>query len=103
MVMVFPAKETEAEVGDAVGFEVGLTVGDGTGVGFDVGVAVVGAGLVPGAQANTSIRTRHSKPDMHIPFFTLVPPRKRFAFLKLRTVHRQFGSHPPDSLDYSPD
>ncbi len=57
--MVFPAKETGAEVGVNVGFDVGL----GVGVGLDVGL-VVGVGVVPGVQASRSTKTRQSKLDI---------------------------------------
>ncbi len=72
IVIVFPAKETEAEVGDDAGFAVGLGKGAGATVELDVGVGLGVRVAFPvevgrfrlGAQANRSPNTTKNK--LHI-------------------------------------
>jgi len=80
IVMVFPAKETGAEVGVDAGFDVGLGAGAGNagcevagGVGFAVGV---GVGAAPGVQANRTTITRQSRLDNNhrLAVFIIIPP-----------------------------
>lgn len=81
IVIVFPVKETGAEVGDDVGFTVGLSIGGGDVVGFEVGVAPgagpgVGVEVVPVVQASRNTRTRQSRPLANLRFSLriFIPP-----------------------------
>lgn len=60
--IVFPAKETEAEVGVGVAFEEGLVV-DGEDVATDVGGATVGVDLAAGLELDAQASNKMSKSE----------------------------------------